>query len=224
MWKEMYNIMSLLNDFMSGFLDNLAGHLALTAFMLAVTDERAVWRRLKKLPLLLLAPLVAALLSVLLYAVPELGMLQYLIYSFAVLIMYTVWVRWAWQFGFWRAFAATCMARIFQVAVTTLSGILFWIILPDEDFRFIAAIGLHLSISITAALLLHKLRFGKCFRLLLDDETAIWRTALLLFALETTMEMFYYLLNGIQSQYLLLYYLLLLVMVVLMAVLVAVLV
>lgn len=212
--------MSLLNDFMSGFLDNLAGHLALTVFMLAVTDERSVWRRLKKLPLLLLSPLVAAVLATLLYAVPELGMLQYLIYSFAVLIMYTIWVRWAWQFGFWRAFAATCMAGIFHVAVTTLSGILFWIILPDEGFRFIAAVGLHLGISIAAALLLYKLRFGKCFRLLLDDESAAWRTALLLFALEAAMEMFYYLLNGVQSQYLLLYYLLLLVMVVLMAVLV----
>lgn len=209
-----------INDLMLHFLDTLGGYLALAVYLLAVTDERAVRRRLKKLPPLLLSPLVAVLLTTLLYAVPKLGMFQYFIFSFANLIMCSLWVRWAWQFGFWQAFAATCMAGIFQVAGTALLGTLYYIVLLGEGSLFAAGIGLHLGISIAAALLLYKLRFGKCFRLLLGNEPAAWRTALLLFALEATMELFYYLANGIQPQYLLLYYLLLVVMVVLMAVLV----
>lgn len=212
--------MPSLNDLLLEFVDALVGHLALTAYLLAVTDERAVWRRLKKLPPLLLSPLVAVLLTALLYAVPELEMFQYFIFSFANLIMCTIWVRWAWRFGFWQAFAATCMSGIFQAAGTALFGTLYYIVLLGEGSLFAAWIGLHLGISIAAALLLYKLRFGKCFRLLLNDKPATWRTALLLFALEATMELFYYLVNGIQSQYLPLYYLLLVVMVVLMAVLV----
>ena len=208
-------IMPPLHNFLAGFLDTLTGHLSLTAYLLAVTDERAVRRRLKKLPALLLSPLMAILLSTGLDAVLELGVYRYYVLSFAVLVMCTLWVRWAWQFGFWQAFAATCMAGIFQVADATLT---FWLF--DEDTQFAAAVGLHLAVSIPAALLLYKLRFGKWFRLLLDNEAAPWRTALLLFALEAATEMFLRLGNGVQPQYLPFYYLLAGVMVVLMAVLV----
>lgn len=217
---QMSVVETYLSSFWFEFWDTLAGHLALTAYLLAVTDERAVWRRLKKLPLLLLSPIAAVLLSALLIAVPKLGVFQYIIYSFAILIMYTLWVWWAWQFGFWRAFAAVCMAGIFQVAATALCGILVWVVLSGESFQFAAAIGLHLSISAAAALLLYKFRFGMWFSMLLDHESAPWRAALLLFALEATMEAFYYLMNGVQPHYLPLYYLLLVIMVVLMAVLV----
>lgn len=212
--------MSSINSLLFQFLDTLAGHLALAIYLLAVTDERAVWRRLKKLPPLLLSPIAAVLLSVGLYAVPGLGIFQYFLSSFAILIMCTIWVQWAWQFGFWRAFAATCLAGIFQVAATALSGMLSWIVLSDKSFQFAAGTGLHLSLSIAAALLLYKLRFGMWFRLLLDNEPAPWRTALFLFVLEAVMELFFSLVNGIQPQYLLHYCLLVVVMVVLMAVLV----
>ncbi len=212
--------MPSLQDFLRTFLDTLTGHIALAAYLLAVTDERAVWKRLKKVPLLLLSPLIAVLLSIGLHTVPELKMFQYFLISFAILVMCTLWVRWAWQFGFWRAFATTCMAGIFQVADATLSWMLFWAVPTDGNVPFAAAMGLHLGISIAAALLLYKLRFGMWFRLLLDYEPAPWRTALLLFALEAVMEVFLRLANGVQSQYLMFYYLLVAVMVVLMAVLV----
>lgn len=216
-----HNIMPPLYDLLFGFLDGLAGHLALTAYLLAVTDEQAVWRRLKKLPPLLLSPLAVVLLTVGLNAVPELETFQYFIFSFAILVMCTVWVRWAWQFGFWRAFAATCMASIFQVATTALCAMLFWIVLLGErNLPAVLLMGLHVIISIAAALLLYKLRFGMWFCLLLDNESAIWRTALLLFALDATVEMFYFMVNGVRPQYLLLYYLLLAFMVVLMTALI----
>lgn len=220
MQKEIDSIMTLLNTLMYDFLDTLAGHLSLTAYLLAVTDERMVWKRLKKLPPLLLSPLLATLLSAVLYAVPELDPLHYFIFSYATLILYTIWVRWAWRLGFWQAFAATCMAGIFQVAATALSGILFWAVMSHDYTQFAAAIGVHMGISIAASLLLYKLRFGKYFRLLLDNEPAPWRTALLLLALETVMEMFFGLLNGIEPRYLLLYYLLMVVTVVLIAALI----
>ena len=207
--------MSSLYEILASFLDTLTGHLALTAYLLAVTDERAVWRRLKKLPALLLSPVLAILLSIGLYSIPEIRSYQYFILSLAVLLMCTLWVRWAWRFGSWQAFAATCMAGIFQVADATLTIWLF-----DGDTQFTGAVLLHLAVTIPVALLLYRLRFGKWFRLLLESEAAPWRTALLLFALEASMELFLRLAGGVQPQYLPLYYLLVAVMVILMAVLV----
>lgn len=192
-----------LNELFAAFLDTLSGHLALVACLLAVTDERKVWERLKKLPLLLLSPAIAVLVSAGLQAVPELGICRYFNISFTILLMCTLWVRWVWRFGFWRAFAVTCMAGVFQVAAATLS---FWAL--DENTRFAAAVGLHLAVSIAAALLLYRLRFGLWFRLLLESQSAPRRAALLLFALEISMELFLSLPNGIRPRYLPLYYLL----------------
>lgn len=201
-----------LSVFLVGFLDILTGHLALTVYLLAVTDERAVGRRLKKLPLLLLSPLIAVLFSVGLHAVSALGISRYFINSFVILVMCTLWVRWAWRFTFWQSLAATCMAGIFQVAAATLSML--------APISFAAIIGLHLGISIAISLLLYKLRFGTWFRLLLDNKSTSWRIALILFALEVVMELLLRLAFGVQPHFLIFYYLMVLSMVVLMAVLI----
>ena len=201
-----------LSVFLVGFLDILTGHLALIVYLLAVTDERAVGRRLKKLPLLLLSPLIAVLFSVGLHAVSALGTSRYFINSFVILVMCTLWVRWAWRFTFWQSLAATCMAGIFQVAAATLSML--------ASISFAATIGLHLGISIAISLLLYKLRFGTWFRLLLDNKSTSWRIALILFALEVVMELLLRLAFGVQPHFLMFYYLLVLSMVVLMAVLI----
>lgn len=195
--------MRSLYDFFIGFLDSLTGHLALTAYLLAVTDEREIWKRLKKLPLLLLSPLLAALFSTGMYLIPQLREFQYFILSFLILIQCSLWVRLTWGFSFWQAFAATCMAGIFQVADEVLSHMLF----QEGSMQFAAAIGLHLGVSVAAALLIYKLRFGKWFRLLLDSGTDLWRTALILFALEVVMEMFLRLANGVEPRLLAFYYL-----------------
>ncbi len=216
----MDNAMSLW-DVLSAFVDTLTGHMALTACLLAVTDERAVGRRLKRWPPLLLSPLAATLLSAgLAVSLPWLGMTHYFIVSLAILAMVTLWTRWAWGFGFWRALAAVCMASIFQVADATLSWMLYMEFPVGEGFRFAAAIALHLGAGIAVSLLLYRLRFGKWFRLLLDGETAPRRMALLLFGLESVMEALLRLAGGIQTQFLLLYYLLVTAMAVLMAALV----
>ncbi len=204
--------MPSLSDFLVGFLDTLAGHLALAVYLLAVTGERAVWRRLKKLPLLFLSPLISILLSVGMYAIPVLAAFQYYINSFSILVMCALWVQWTWKWGFWQSFAATCMAAIFQVADTTLSAM---VPIPAA-----AAIVLHLGISVVTSLLLYKLRFGIWFCLLLDNRSAPWRTALLLFSLEAIMEMLLRLAFGVQPYFLMFYYLLVVAMVVLMAVLI----
>ena len=135
--------MPSLSDFFIGFLDTLAGHLALAVYLLAVTGERAVWRRLKKLPLLFLSPLISILLSVGMYAIPVLAAFQYYINSFSILVMCALWVQWTWKWGFWQSFAATCMAAIFQVADTTLSAM---VPIPAA-----AAIVLHLGISVVTS-------------------------------------------------------------------------
>ena len=208
--------MPLLSNLFIVFSDTLTGHLALAVYLLAVTDEHAIRRRLKKLPPLLLSPLFATLLSmVLLQSIPAVGMYLYYISSFAILVMCTLWVRWAWQWRFWQSFSAACMASVFQVADATLT---IWAV--DGDTPIIITAGVHLGVSIAAALLLYRLRFGMWFRLLLDSESAPWRTALLLFALEAAMEVFLILASGIQPKYLPAYYLLAAVLVVLMAALI----
>lgn len=204
--------MPSLSDLLASFLDTLTGHLALAVYLLAVTNERAVWRRLKKLPLLLPSPLISILLSVGLHAVPALESSRYFIGSFAVLVMCALWVRWVWRFGFWQSFAAVCMAGIFQVADAALS--------MQVPISFAAAVVLHLSISIAVSLLLYKLRFGTWFCLLLNSSSAPWRIALLLFALEAAMEILLQLALGLQPRFLTFYYLLVLAMAVLIALLI----
>ena len=199
-------------DIFIGFLDSVTGHLALAVYLLAVTGERAVWRRLKKLPLLLLSPLIAILLSFGMYMLPELRAVQYYISSLSVLLMCALWVRWAWSWGFWPSFAAACMAGIFQVAGATVSAMV--------PLPFAPAAGLHLAISIAVSLLLYRLRFGTWFCLLLNDRSAPRRLALLLFALEATMELLLRLGFGLQPRFLSFYYLLVVAMVILMTVLI----
>lgn len=108
------------------FLDSLVGHLILVSYLLAATDEQAVWKRLRKLPPLLLSPLIASLGSFGMYALTQgFGTLRYCIFSAAVLAMCTRWVMWAWRWDFWKAFSAVCMAGILQVATSALVQILF---------------------------------------------------------------------------------------------------
>lgn len=204
--------MPTFSDLFWGFLDSLTGHLAMAVYLLAVTDEHAVWRRLKKLPLLFLSPLIYILLSLGLYMIPELSMLQYYLSSFSVLVMCALWVRWVWKWGFWKSLTATCMAGIFQVADATVSTMV--------SVPFAAAAGLHLGISVAVSLLLYRLRFGTWFCLLLDSKSAPWRMALLLFALEAVMEMLLRLAFGVQPRFLKFYYLLVVAMVILMAVMI----
>lgn len=201
-----------LSDILKAFVDTLTGHLALSFYLLAVIGERQIARRLKKLPFLLPSPLIAILLSVWLYAIPGLRVFQYYITSFVILIMCTLWVRRTWGLGGWQSFSATCMAGIFQVAGAAVSMM--------APIPFAAAIALHLCVSIGASLLLYKLSFGSFFRLLLDNNPAPWRIALLSFALEAVMELFLKLAFGIQPRFLTFYYLLVVTTVILITALI----
>ena len=207
-------------NFLVLFLDPLTGHLTLTVYLMAVTDEHAVWKRLKKLPLLLLSPLIITLLSIGLYYVPGLQTIWYYISSLSILVLCSLWVQWTWRFKLWQALAATCMAGIFQVAESTLSRVLLWNLPLNEIMPHIPVFGIYLGISILVSLLLYKLRFGAWFRLLLDNESAPWQTALLLLAQEVVMEICLRLLSGVQSKFLALYYLLVAAMVILIAMLI----
>ena len=133
-----------------GYLDYLTGNFALGIYLLAVTDERAVLRRLKKFLPLFLFPIIEILLVIGMYSVPELRRFQYYILSFIILLMCTFWARWAWQFGFWQALAATCMAGIFQVCESTLSRVLIWENTLDESTPFAVVMLLYLGISTAA--------------------------------------------------------------------------
>jgi len=205
--------MFTLEDYWAMFADFLVGHAALALYLFVIMDVRG-WRMLKKLPALLLSPLLATLLGVGLYAVfPNHSLVRYCLSSCAILLMCTVWVRWAWQTGFWRAFPTVCMAGVFQVASSCLSQILF--LRSSFQIPMAAAMATHLTAALASAALLYRLRFGRWFRLLLEEGQH--RTALLLFALEAAMEALLILQIGIQPDYLFFYYALVLVMAALMA-------
>lgn len=196
--------MSVWENMMSIFTDTFTCHVILVLFLFAVLDERE-WQRLKKLPALLLSPLAATALDLSLLAViPDLWAVRYCISSCVILLICTLWVRWAWQIGFCRAFAAVCMAGIFQVALSCLS-ILFTMIAQKGFLQFAAEeLAFWLVVPAVPALL-YRLRFGASFRLLLENEPGRCRIALLLFALEASMEAFLMLQKGIRPEYLAVY-------------------
>ena len=201
---------TVLLRFFITLLDSLFGYLILVCYLLAVTDERQALRRLKKLPALLLAPLLASLTSLGLYAVSDwrgFGLFQYFLTSALNLVLCTFWTAWAWRLDRWRAFSAVCMAAILQVATSALAQTLF-LFLPEGLLPDVGALAAALLFSIAAAALLGRLRFGAWFRLLLEDRSGLRRTAALLFALLESMETFLILQNGVGTAYLAAYYLL----------------
>ena len=198
--------MFTLEDYLTSFTGSLIAHAALAVYLFVIMDVRG-WRMLKKLPLLLLSPLASTLLAASLYALfPNHGVFRYCVGSFAILVMCTLWVRWAWRTEFWRAFSAVCMGGVFQVSTSCLSQIL----LLNSELQFTVVV--YLVVVPISALLLHRLRFGRWFRFLLEEGFGQRRTALFLFALEAAMETFLILQAGIQPEYLVPYFMLVLAM------------
>ena len=188
--------MFTLEDYLTSFTGSLIAHAALAVYLFVIMDVRG-WRMLKKLPLLLLSPLASTLLAASLYALfPNHGVFRYCVGSFAILVMCTLWVRWAWRTEFWRAFSAVCMGGVFQVSTSCLSQIL----LLNSELQFTVVV--YLVVVPISALLLHRLRFGHWFRFLLEAGFGQRRTVLFLFAQEAAMETFLILQVGIQPEYL----------------------
>ena len=199
--------MSLWENMISIFTDTLTCHVVLVLFLFAVMDERSC-RRLKKLPALLPSPLAATALDLSLLAIlPDSWIVCYCISSCAIFLFCTLWVRWTWRIGVWHAFAAVCMAGIFQVTLSCLS-VLFTMIAQKGTLQFVAEELAFWLVVLIAPALLYRLRFGASFRLLLENESGQRRIALLLFALEAAMEAFFILQKGIRPEYLAAYYLL----------------
>ena len=197
-----------LEDYLFQFTFSLISHAVLVAYLFVIMDARGR-RVVRKLPALLLSPLLATLLDAVLYAYfPDYYVARYCTFSCAILLMCTLWIRWAWRIGFWYAFAAACMAGMFQVAASGLAQIL----LLDSEIPYTALIAVYGTVALVSAALLHRLHFGRWFRLLLEDSSVQRRMALFFFGLEAAMEAFAILQDGIQPEYLAPYYALVLVM------------
>ena len=200
--------MLTLEDYLFQFTVSLISHAVLVVYLFVIMGMRGR-RVVRKLPALLLSPLLATLLDAALYArFPDHYVVRYCAFSCAILLMCTLWIRWAWRTGFWHAFAAACMAGMFQVATSCLSQIL----ILHSDLPFAATMAVNLVMAPAPAFLLCRLRFGHWFRLLLGEGFGQRRIALFFFALEAAMEAFIILQVGIQPEYLVPYYLLVLAM------------
>ena len=200
--------MFTLENYLISFTGTLIPHAVLAVYLFVIMGMRGR-RALKKLPALLLSPLLAVLLAAGLYALPPIhGVIRFCMTTLAILLMCTLWVRWAWRTEFWRAFSAACMGGVFQMATSCLSQIL--ILYSDLPFAAVMAIC---SIMVPApAFLLYRLRFGHWFRLLLEEGFGQRRTALFLFAMAVAMEAFLILQVGVQPEYLVPYFMLVLAM------------
>ena len=200
--------MLTLEDYLFQFTVSLISHAVLVVYLFVIMDARGR-RVVRKLPALLLSPLLATLLDAALYVrFPDHYVVRYCAFSCAILLMCTLWIRWAWRTGFWYASAAACMAGMSQAATSCLSQIL----ILHSDLPFAATMAVNLVMAPAPAFLLCRLRFGHWFRLLLGEGFGQRRIALFFFALEAAMEAFIILQVGIQPEYLVPYYLLVLAM------------
>jgi hypothetical protein len=198
--------MFTLENYLATFIGCLTPHAVLAVYLFMIMGTRGR-RVLKKLPALLLSPLLAVLLAAGLYALlPNHGMIRFCITTLAILLMCTLWVRWTWRTEFWQAFSAVCMGGVFQMATSCLSQIL----LLYSNLPLAAVMAISLIMLPAPAFLLCRLRFGHWFRLLLGDGQR--RTALFLFAMVAAMEAFLILEVGIQPKYLVPYFMLVLAM------------
>lgn len=200
--------MFTLENYLTSFTGSLIPHAVLAVYLLVIMGTRGR-RVLKKLPALLLSPLLAVLLAAGLYALlPNHGLIRYCMTTLAILLMCTLWVRWAWRAESWQAFSAVCMGGVFQMATSCLSQIL----LLYSDLPLAAVMAVYLIMVPAPVFLLCRLRFGHWFHLLLEEGFGQRRTALFFFAMEAAMEAFLILQVGVQPDYLVPYYVLVLAM------------
>ncbi|MDE7187542.1 MAG: GHKL domain-containing protein, partial [Lachnospiraceae bacterium] len=203
------------------FQDALIGHIILVIYLFAIMNEKNRKERLRKLPPLILSPVIGiALIFGLDVVIPDHILLRYIIYSAAILCMCTLWVMWVWGTEVWPAFSATCMAGTFQVATTALLQVIYPLIPQDENHQdlslLIFSFLMVLSAIIVSGLLAGKVRFGVWFRLLMEDESNQRRWAMLCLALEVAMDAFMVMETGVMEEFLAAYYLLAMVLVTLM--------
>lgn len=191
----------LLSVYISLFNNTLEGHAILVIFLFAIMNEHRWSHHLKKLPVLLISPLINAAISLPLFLDKGPSLLYLILGSGTNLLMCTIWVKWTWRLNRCQAFAATCMAAIFQIAASCLARILFLGFLPESSFQDIMVTAIIYSTVFSAAALLHRLQFAYWFRLVLENTSGQFQTATLLFAMSVAMSVFLILQNGVRPEY-----------------------
>ena len=198
------------------FQGSLIGHITLVVYLFVVTNKPLNCENLKKLPSMLLSPLIFSLVAVGLSADPA-RILDYSFLSALILTTCTLWAMWAWGLSFWWAFSMVCMSGTFQVAVSTMTRICSFLLPYETVPQYLLFLTLYFSFVCATALLLKKTHFSTYFRLLMEDESSLRQTALLILTLEIITEAFLILQSGILPSYLAVYYLLAIALVALMA-------
>lgn len=210
--------MSMYEYFFFTFRSSLMGHVTLVAYLLVVMQGRTSKKELKRIPLLILSPAMAALIFTCFeVTAPRLQTVPYVTVSLAVLLMCTLWAMWAWRLPCLEIVSPVCMAAILQVAMAALSQILFYLLPFGTPLQYTLIMCIYYPVVLASAILLKKIRFGTYFQLLMENRASLRQTALLLFALEITMEIFFILQWGIDPAYLAVYCLLVIALTALMA-------
>ncbi len=169
------------------FVDVSIGHGVLAAFLFSILDEPITMKRVRKLPLLLISPLVTTGIICLLNAVIPSKITEMIIGSFSNFMGCVLWVRWAWRFSFWTSWCMVCMAGMMQVAVSSLHLMdsLMNVFLPEWAADMGKGTEM-LLLVLVVSFFLRRIGFAKLFRFLL--EMAKIRTGIMLFLLLILME------------------------------------
>lgn len=175
-------------------LETLIPHLILYFYVFTALGEQICWKNLLKVVGIAVFPAVITY-DVLSEALELPALLVHVLSSAMVFFTNVFLVKWLWKRSFWWSFALIGIGGVLQVATTQLANRMTkWlsIVFREISFTFLELIVMTLLLVLTFFIrkLLYRIHFDRMFTELLEEESRIRKTALWIFVLELTIEIF----------------------------------
>lgn len=187
--------------------DDLLGELILLIYLYPLLGQNLLRRHPKKfLPLLLLAPAIAAVNWTAMYVIQGTALMSLI--SFLTILAFTVWAVWVWQCTFWQSLSAVCIAGMLQSALCLTASCGLDALVSMETLEalhpgiFLHIFWLTLPIHIALSALLGRLWPDGMVRTFLEHSDRPRRTALLLLLLSMVFVQLHMIHYGVQPKYL----------------------
>lgn len=194
-------------QFLFTWEDHLLGELVLLIYLYPLLRGHPLRRHPKKfLPLLLLAPAIAAVNWTAMYVVQGTALMS--LTSLLAILGFTFWAVWVWQCTFWQSLSAVCIAGMLQnsLCLTTAHGLdaLLSMEMPEaiRSIILLQLVWLTLPIHFALSALLGRLWPDGMVRTFLEHAGRPRQTALLLLLLSMSFVQLHIMQYGIQPKYL----------------------
>lgn len=194
-------------QFLFTWEDHLLGELVLLIYLYPLLRGHPLRRHPKKfLPLLLLAPAIAAVNWTAMYVVQGTALMS--LTSLLAILGFTFWAVWVWQCTFWQSLSAVCIAGMLQnsLCLTTAHGLdaLLSMEMPEaiRSIILLQLVWLTLPIHFALSALLGRLWPDGMVRTFLEHAGRPRQTALLLLLLSMAFVQLHIMQYGIQPKYL----------------------